>query len=169
MNRTDNPFRERGDVTFAMLVFQDMGAPLVDNGADIQTDYLPDFMTGLPVVTWRQKTSVDRDDLDNIRIGNLLQGLVDISMLAVGFTSVRQSQLFLAIGAVTGGLLIFRLLSPNRFTKMEIRSNSTSRLAMSAGERSFSAAISSVTRLTVSSTLILSTVIKAPVCCDNPL
>jgi len=90
-----NPFRERDDVAFNMLVFQGLGAPLSDNCADIQIDYLPDFLAGLPIVTWQQKTSVFQDDLDKIRVGNLLQGLVDKSLPTAGFTPFGSCSSFL--------------------------------------------------------------------------
>ncbi len=70
---------------------------------------------------------------------------------------------FLRKGSVDGGLLLFLLSSPNRFSSSETNSSSTFRLPLSAGESPFSAAISSATRCTVSSTLMLSMVTPSPV------
>ena len=44
---------------------------------------------------------------------------------------------FLRLGSADGGLLLFLLLSPKRLAKMLTRSTSTSRLALSAGDKMF--------------------------------
>jgi hypothetical protein len=68
---------------------------------------------------------------------------------------------FLRYGSATGGLPLFRLLSPRRLTRIDTRRIITSRLPLRAGERFSFWAINPLTVLTVSSTLMLSTVMNS--------
>jgi hypothetical protein len=104
-----------------------------------------------------QGAPVDLKNFNFIGVRNRLQGRSVSPLLAAGLALAFAP----GLGSADGGLLLFLLLRPKRLARIVTRSNRTSRLDLSAGDRSFSSAINDLTRSIVASTSILLTVIVA--------
>src|SRR4030067_3675078 len=107
---------------------------------------LPGFIAGCLRAAARQNASINRQDFDLIRSGNRLERCAGTALLPPRLAASFPYGLLPAIGIHRRRLALFLLLRPNRFTMSVTRSNSTSRLDLSAGDSSFSSAIRVLTR-----------------------
>jgi hypothetical protein len=87
LNGFGHPFRERGHIPVADLVFKHLGAVLGYYPGYIDIEHLPSLVAYLMIPTGRQTAAVDIDRFDSIRIINLFQGYAGMAILIAFFSA----------------------------------------------------------------------------------